>query len=71
MPIFLSKLKNLKINDDKFAKKIIKMFYVKLKDQLADFLIKAISSKALKNIFGKFGLGDPKTKLEGECRKVE
>ena len=69
IPVFLSKLKNLKINYDKCAEKIIKMSYVKSKDQLADFLIKAIGSKALKNIFGKFGLGDPKTKLEGECRK--
>ena len=32
---------------------------------------KAIGSKVLQNIFGKFGLGDPKTKLEEECRKVE
>ena len=71
IPINLSKLKNLKINYDKFAGKVIKMSYVKSKDQLVDFLIKAIGSKALKNIFGKFGLGDPKTKLEGECRKVE
>jgi hypothetical protein len=45
------------------------MSYVKSKDQLADFLIKAIGLKALKNIIGKFGLGDPMTKLEGECRK--
>ena len=46
------------------------MSYVKSKDQLANFFIKAIGSKALKNIFGEFGLGDPKTKLESECRKV-
>ena len=71
IPVFLSKIKNLKINYDKFAEKIIKMSYIKSKDQLADFLIKAIGSKALQNIFGKFGLSDPKTKLEGECRKVE
>ena len=71
IPVFLSKLKYLKINYDKFTGKIIKMSYVKSKNQLTDFLIKAIGSKALQNIFGKFGLGDPKTKLEGECRKVE
>ena len=47
IPVFLSKLKNLKINFDKFAEKIIKMSYIKSKDQLADFLIKAIGSKAL------------------------
>ena len=45
--VFLSKLKNLKINYDKFVGEIIRMSYVKSKDQLADFLIKAIGSKAL------------------------
>ena len=47
---FLSKLKKLKVNDDKFAEEIIKMSSVKSKDQLADFLLKAIGSKALNNI---------------------
>ena len=47
------------------------MSYVKSKDQLAIFLIKSIGSKALKNIFGKFDLGDLKTELKGECRKEE
>ena len=46
------------------------MSFVKSEDQLADFLFKAIGSKAFKNIFGKFGLDDPKTKLR-EYRKVE
>ena len=67
----LSKSKKLKINYEKFAEEIIKISFIKSKDQLANFLFKAIGSKTLKNIFGKFGLGDPKTKLEGECRKVE
>ena len=47
----LSKLQTLKINYDKFGEKIINALFAKSKDQLADFLIKAIGSKALKNIF--------------------
>ena len=61
----------LKTNYEKLTEEIIKISFVKSKDRLADFLFKAIGSKALKNIFGKFNLGDPNTKLEGECRKVE
>ena len=51
----LSKLKKLKVNYDKFGEEIIKMSSVKSKDQLADFLLKIIGSKALNNIVqGRF-----------------
>ena len=46
----LSKLKKLKINYEKFADEIIKMRFVKSKDQLADFLLKAIGFADLKII---------------------
>ena len=46
----LSKLKKLKINYDKFADEIIKMRFVKSKDQLLDFLLKAIGFEDLKII---------------------
>ena len=46
---FYPKHKIFEINNDKLAEKIIKVSYVKSKDQLADILFKAIGSKALKN----------------------
>ena len=46
----LSKPEKWKINYEEFAEEIIKMSFVKSKDQLADLLLKAIGSKALKSI---------------------
>ena len=47
---FLSKSKKLKSNYDKFAEEIVKMSFVKSKDKLADFLLKAIGFEKLKFI---------------------
>ena len=47
---FYPKSKKLKINYDKFVEEIIKMSFVKSKDQLADFLLKAIGFEELKII---------------------
>ena len=66
---FYPSITYFEINYDKLAEKIIRFSYVKSKDQLADFLFKSIDSKALKDIFCKFGIGDPKTKLEGSVGK--
>ena len=43
----LSEPKKWEINHEKFAEEIIKMFFVKSKDQVADFLLKAIMFKEL------------------------
>ena len=56
----LSKSEKLKINYENFAEKIIKIFFVKSKDQLVDFLLKTIGFEDLK-IIVQVRFSDPET----------
>ena len=46
---------------------IISLPLVRSEDQLADILTKAVTGKIFSGILSKLGIGDPTTKLEGEC----
>ena len=65
----LSKPKKWNINYEEFAKEIIKMSFIKSKDQLIDFLLKAIGSKALKNILASLVSVIPRLNLRGSVGK--
>ena len=65
----LFKPEKWKINYEEFAVEVIKMFFVKSKDQLADFLLKAISSKAMNNILASLVSVIPRPNLRGRVGK--
>ena len=54
---------------DKLEDKVIKLPFVRSKDQLADILTKAVSTEAFSNVLRKLSIGNPSAQLVGECRK--
>ena len=54
---------------EKLENKIIKLPFVRSKDQLADILTKAVNSEAFDETLCKLGIGTPTAQLKGECRK--
>ena len=54
---------------DKLEDKVIKLPFVRSKDQLEDILTKAVSTEAFSNVLRKLSIGNPSAQLEGECRK--
>uniref|UniRef100_A0A803MX03 Uncharacterized protein n=1 Tax=Chenopodium quinoa TaxID=63459 RepID=A0A803MX03_CHEQI len=53
---------------DKLEDKIIKLPFVRSRDQLADILTKVVNSEAFDEALRKLGIGAPNAQLEGECR---
>ena len=53
---------------DKLEDKIIKLPFVRSRDQLADILTKAVNTEAFDEALRKLGIGAPNAQLEGECR---
>ena len=46
---------------------VISLPFVRSDDQLADILTKAVIGRIFYEVLTKLGVGDPTTKLEGEC----
>lgn len=46
---------------------VISLPYVRSEDQLADILTKAVARRIFHDALSKLGVGDPTSKLEGEC----
>ena len=63
-PMQHDRIKHVEINKhfimEKLENKIIILPFVRLKDQLVDILIKAVTSEAFEQMLCKLGIGDPK-----------
>ena len=51
---------------EKFENKVIKLVFIRLKDQLADILTKAVDTQAFDKALCKLSIGAPTVQLESE-----